>query len=74
MEIDLKKILILFCNIWFNIFRTHTPLYYNTFEIKQGNLTGHPTTLEEKRFQDFLNSMDLILNSIQGHSTILSLK
>ena len=25
-------------------------------------------------FQDFLNSMDLILNLIQGHSTILCLE
>ena len=31
-------------------------------------LTGHPTTLEYKRFQDFLKSMGLILNSIQGNS------
>ena len=28
----------------------------------------------EKRFQDFLNSMGLISNLIQGHSTIVCLK
>ena len=42
--------------------------------LKQASLSGHPKTLEYKRFQDFLNSMGLILNLIQGHSTILSLK
>ena len=30
--------------------------------------------LDEKRFQDFLNSMGLVLNSIQGHLTIIFLK
>ena len=34
------------------------------YQAKQGSLTGAPTTLEEERFQDFLNSMGLILNSI----------
>ena len=41
---------------------------YNPFEIKQTSLSGRPTTLELKKFQDFLNSMGLILNSIQGQS------
>ena len=44
---------------------------YNPFEIKQTSLSGLPTTLELKKFQDFLNSMGLILNSIQGHSTTI---
>ena len=30
--------------------------------------------LEQKRFQDFLDSMGLIVNLIRGHSTILCLK
>ena len=30
------------------------------FLLKQGSFTGRLTTLEQKRFQDFLNSMDLI--------------
>ena len=42
--------------------------------LKQARLTGHSTTLEYIRFQDFLDSMGLILNSILGHSTILCLK
>ena len=41
---------------------------------QQASLTGRPTTLEYKKFQDFLESMGLILNLIQGHSTILYLK
>ena len=41
---------------------------------KEASLTGQSTTLEKKRFQDFLNSMDPTLNSIQGHSAILYLK
>ena len=41
--------------------------------MKQVNLTGRSTTLEQKRFQNFLNSMGHILNSIQGHLTILCL-
>ena len=40
----------------------------------QTTLTGCPTTLEQKRFQDFLSSMDLILKLTQGHSIILCLK
>ena len=36
----------------------------------QTSLTGRPTTLELKKYQEFMNSMGLILNSIQGHSTI----
>ena len=44
------------------------------FLLKQSSLTGRPTALEKKKFQDFLNSMGLILNSIQGHSAILCLK
>ena len=35
---------------------------------------SRPTTSEWKRFQDFFNNMDLILNSIQGNSAILYLK
>ena len=31
---------------------------------KQAILTGRPTTLELKKFQDFLNRIGLILNSI----------
>ena len=42
--------------------------------MKQASLTGRPTTLEYKRFQAFLNSMGLILNFIQGHSTVLCQK
>ena len=42
--------------------------------IKQVSLTEHSTPLEQKRFKDFLKSMGLNLNSIQGHSTILCLK
>ena len=41
---------------------------------QEASLTGRPTTIEQKRFQDFLNSMGLILNSIQGYSTNLCLK
>ena len=44
------------------------------FHLKQASLTGRPTTLESKRFQDFLKSVGLVLNSIQGRSTILCLK
>ena len=40
---------------------------------KQAILTGRPATLGQKRFQDFLNIMGLILTSIQRHSTILCL-
>ena len=40
---------------------------------KKASLTGRPT-LEQQRLQEFLNSMGLILSSIQGHSTILCLK
>ena len=39
---------------------------------KQASLNGRPTTLEI--FQKFLNNVDLIFNSFQGHSTILCLK
>ena len=42
--------------------------------LKQKSLAGRPTTLEQKRFQDFLNNMGLILNWIQDHSAILCLK
>ena len=42
--------------------------------MKEASFTGRSTILEQKRFQDFLNSMDLNLNSIKVHSTILSLK
>ena len=35
---------------------------------------GRSTTLEQKRLQEFLNSMGLNLNSIQGHLTVLCLK
>ena len=44
------------------------------FDLKQESLTQRLTPLEQKRFQDFLNSVGLILNSIQGHSAILCLK
>ena len=44
------------------------------FHLKQASLTGRPTTLESKRFQDFLKSVGLVLNSIQGLSAILCLK
>ena len=35
----------------------------HNFYQKQARLTGHSTTLEQKRFQNFLNSMGFILNS-----------
>ena len=47
-------------------FRKNTQLRV-TFKQQKTSLTGRPAILEQKRFQDLLNSMGLILNSIQGH-------
>ena len=33
-----------------------------------------PDDIKKAKFQDFLNSIGLILNSIQGHSSVLCLK
>ena len=55
------------------IFNEIIEIVKNYWMMKQ-SLTGRQTTIEQKRFLDFLNSMDLILNSIQGHSAILCLK
>ena len=41
---------------------------------KKTSLTGRPTILEQKRLQSLLNSMGLIYNSTQAHSSILCLK
>ena len=56
------------------IVKNYWMMKQNKTKQKQASLTGRQTTIEQKRFLDFLNSMDLILNSIQGHSAILCRK
>ena len=56
------------------IVKNYWMMKQNKTKQKQTSLTGRQTTIEQKRFLDFLNNMDLILNSIQGHSAILCLK
>ena len=62
-----------FCTICFE-FRKKNNNNFITLSKNHHIFTSFNLTLQQKRFQDFLNSMDLILNLIQGHSTSLFLK
>ena len=55
------------------MYTNHEHLRSNNLKIKLERLTGRPTISKYKKFQDLLNSVGLILNSIRGHSTVLCL-
>ena len=64
-----------YMKLWYEVSVIVTWLYGTKEDhIKQSRLTRCSTTLKQKRFQNFFNSIGLILNSIKGHLTVLNLK